>query len=73
LTTENIKTATEVISDFLEIQVTDGSLDAETVIAVSTLWNGDDLSKVKLLRKLEDARSAALKAGVSSSEEVNYD
>lgn len=73
MTTENIKTAVTVITEFLESQVNEESLDAETVTAVSTLWNGDDLSKVKLLRNLEDARKAALKAGMASGEEVEYD
>lgn len=73
MTTENIKTAAKVIFDFLENQVNDESLDAKTVAAVSTLWNSDDLSKVKLLRNLEDARKAALKAGVAYGEGVDHD
>ncbi|KAB2710625.1 hypothetical protein F9K88_11540 [Brucella intermedia] len=72
MTTENIKTAAKVIFDFLENQVNDESLDAKTVAAVNTLWNGDDLSKVKLLRNLEDARKDALKADVSG-EGVDHD
>lgn len=73
MTTENIKTASEVIADFLDAQAKDESLDADTVASVSTLRRGDDLSKVKLLRKLEDARKAALMANVASAKEVADD
>ncbi|MEP1422218.1 MAG: hypothetical protein ABJK59_10660 [Erythrobacter sp.] len=73
MTTENIKTATEVITAFLDMQAKDESLDADTVAAVGILRKNDDLSKVKLLRKLEDARKAALKANVASAEEADDD
>jgi hypothetical protein len=73
LTTENIKTASEVITEFLDTQAKDESLDTDTVAAVGTLWKDDDLSKVKLLRKLEEARKAALKAVVTSAEELGDD
>lgn len=73
MATENIKTATEVISEFLDTQAKDESLGADTVAAVCTLWKDDDLSKVKLLRKLEEARKAALKADAASAEEVIND
>lgn len=69
MTTENIKTASEVITEFLDAQVKDESLDAYTVAAVSTLRKDDDLSKIKLLRKLEEAR----KADVVSAEEAGDD
>ena len=73
MTTENIKTASEVITAFLDAQAKDESLDPDTVAAVSTLRKEDDLSKVKLLRKLEEARKAALKADVASAEETGDD
>lgn len=73
MTTEIIKTASEVITEFLDIQAKDESLDADTVTAVSKLRNDDDLSKVKLLRKLEEARKAALKANVADAEEAGDD
>ncbi len=73
MTTENIKTAFEVITEFLDTQAKDESLDADTVAAVSKLRKDDDLSKVKLLRKLEDARKAALKADVAGAEEAGDD
>lgn len=73
MATENIKTATEVISEFLYTLAKDESLGAYTVAAVCTLWKDDDLSKVKLLRKLEEARKAALKADAASAEEVSND
>lgn len=71
--TENIKTASEVIVEFLDTQAKDESLDVDTVVAVSTLRKDDDLSKVKLLRKLEEARKAALKAHVASTGEAGND
>lgn len=73
MATENIKTATDVIAEFLDNQAKDESLDAGTVAAVSTLRKDDDLSKVKLLRKLEEARKAAFKADVVSAEEAGDD
>jgi hypothetical protein len=73
LTIENIKTASEVITEFLDTQSKDQSLDADTVAAVSKLRRDDDLSKVKLLRKLEEARKAALEAVVAGAEEAGDD
>ena len=73
MATENIKTASEVIAEFLDAQAKDKSLDADTVAAVSRLRKDDDLSKVKLLRKLEEVRKAALKADVASAEEPGDD
>lgn len=73
MTTENIKTATDVIAEFLDNQAKDESLDAGTMAAVSTLRKDDDLSKVKLLRKLEEARKAAFKADLVSAEEDGDD
>jgi len=73
LTTKKIKTASEVITEFLDIQAKDESLDTDTVDAVSKLRKDDDLSKVKLLRKLEEARKAALKADVAGAEEAGDD
>lgn len=73
MTTENIKTASEVITEFLDTQTKDKSLDADTVAAVSKLRKDDDLSKVKLLRKLEEARKDALKAVVAGAEEAGDD
>ncbi|ETD89446.1 hypothetical protein [Rhodobacter capsulatus] len=73
MATENIKTASEVITEFLDTQAKDESLDADTVAAVSKLRKEDDLSKVKLLRKLEEARKAAIKAVVAGAEEAGDD
>jgi hypothetical protein len=73
LTNENIKTASEVITEFLDTQANDESLDKYTVAAVSKLRKDDDLSKVKLLRKLEEARKGALKTVVAGAEEAGDD
>jgi len=73
LTTKNIKTASEVITEFLDTQAKDESLDTDTVDAVSKLRKDDDLSMVKLLRKLEEARKAALEADVAGAEEAGDD
>ncbi|WP_321831863.1 hypothetical protein [Thalassovita sp.] len=73
MTTENIKTATEVITEFLDTQAKDESLDADTVAAVRNLRKDDDLSKVKLLRKLEEVRKAAIKADMAGAEEAGDD
>lgn len=47
MTTKNIKTASEVITEFLVSRAKDETLDADTVAAVSKLRKDDDLSKVK--------------------------
>lgn len=73
MTTKNIKTASEVITEFLVSRAKDETLDADTVAAVSKLRKDDDLSKVKLLRKLEDTRKAALKADAAGAEEASDD
>jgi hypothetical protein len=73
LTTKNIKTAADVIAEFLDIQAEVKSIDAGTVTAVSTLWKNDDLSRVKLLRKLEEARKIAFKADAVNAEEAGSD
>lgn len=73
MTTENIKTASEVITEFLDFQAKDESLDADTVAVVSKLRKDDDLSKVKLLRKLEEARKAALKSDAAGTEVAGDD
>ncbi|RFB06231.1 hypothetical protein [Parvularcula marina] len=73
MATENIKTASEVIADFLDTQAKDESLDADTVASINTLWEEDDLSKVKLLRKLEEARKAAITADLASGGEPGDD
>lgn len=73
MTNENIKTASEVITEFLDTQANDESLDKYTVAAVSKLRKDDDLSKVKLLRKLEEARKDALKTVVAGAEEAGDD
>jgi hypothetical protein len=70
LTTENIKTVSKVITEFIGSQAKDESLDADTVAAVNTLRKDGDLSKVKLLRKLEEARKAALKVDLVSADEA---
>jgi hypothetical protein len=73
LTTKNIKTASEVITEFLDTQAKEATLDTDTVHAVSKLRKDDDLTNVKLLRKLEEARKAALKADVAVAQEVGDD
>jgi hypothetical protein len=73
LATENIKTAAEVIAEFLDAQSKEKALDACTVAAVITLRKDDDLSKIKLLRKLEEARKTALTADAASAEEAGDD
>ena len=73
MATENIKTAPQVITEFLDTQAKDDSLDADTVSAVNTLCKNDDLSKIKLLRRLEEARRAAPKGDAAHSAETSDD
>lgn len=73
MTTKNIKTASEVITEFLDAQAKQESFDTGTVDAVSKLRKDDDLTKVKLLRKLEEARKAAPKADMAGAQEAGDD
>jgi hypothetical protein len=56
----DIKSAQEVISDFVKSLSDDASLDAETVAVITDLYGEDKLSKTNLLRELESRRSATL-------------
>ena len=56
----DIKSAQEVISDFVKSLSDDADLDADTVAVITSLYGEDKLSKTNLLRALEDHRSAAL-------------
>ncbi len=56
----DIKSAQEVISDFVKSLSDDANLDADTVAVITSLYGEDKLSKTNLLRALEGRRSAAL-------------
>ncbi|WP_051068083.1 hypothetical protein [Octadecabacter antarcticus] len=61
---EKIKTATEVVTDFLDDQVKDQDLELGTVQAVGSLRDEGKLTKINLLRQLEALRKAAISARV---------
>jgi hypothetical protein len=61
---KKIKSATEVVTDFLDDQVKDENLDQGTVNAVSGLRKDGKLTKINLVRQLEALRNAAIKAPV---------
>lgn len=73
MASESIKTASQVITEFLDALSKDATLDTDTVVTVSNLRNDGDLSKIKLLRKLEEVRKAELKADGISEGEVGDD
>ncbi|MCT8970791.1 hypothetical protein [Microbaculum marinisediminis] len=73
MATENIKTASQVITEFLDSQAKDESLDMDTVSAVTELRKDNDLSKIKLLRALEEARKDALTAVAADSGQTGHD
>lgn len=60
---EKIRSASEVLDTFISEQAQDESLDHATVAVIASLRGDDKLTRTNLLRKLDDARKAALKAG----------
>lgn len=70
---ETVKTSSQVITEFLDALAKDKALDADTMAAVGALRKDDDLSKIKLLRKLEEARKTTLKADAESTEKAGDD
>ena len=68
MATENIKSAGEVLTDFLEKQASDDELDQTSVLAITQLRGDGKLTRTNLLRKLDETRKAAMKAGSASEE-----
>lgn len=68
MTTENIKSANDVIADFLDAQAEKTEMDKGTITAVRDLKSQGNLTKTKLLRQLEEVREAAIKASQSTTE-----
>lgn len=68
MATENIKSAGEVLTDFLEKQAGDDELDQTSVLAIKQLRGDGKLTRTNLLRKLDEARKAAMKAGSATKE-----
>lgn len=63
MTTGKIKSASEVLTDFLREQAKDEGLDSATVSAISDLQGEGKLTKTNLLRRLEDVRKSKVKKG----------
>lgn len=61
MTIEKIQSAREVLNAFMVEQAQDESLDLATVAVITGLRNDDRLTRTNLLRKLDEARKAALK------------
>ncbi len=62
MTTENIRSADKVISDFLEEQAKDEDMDQTSVSTITKLRGEGKLTRTNLLRQLEEARKAVLKS-----------
>lgn len=60
---EKIQSASEVLDTFMGEQAHDESLDQSTVAVIVSLRGDDKLTRTNLLRKLDEARKAALKNG----------
>ena len=67
----DIKSAQEVISDFVKSLSDNAALDGETVAVITSLYSEDRLSKTNLLRALEGCRAAALTPDVQPAPEGN--
>ncbi|MBM2293999.1 hypothetical protein JQX09_18580 [Sulfitobacter pseudonitzschiae] len=60
---EKIQCASEVLDTFMGEQAQDDSLDQVTIAVIAGLRGDDKLTRTNLLRKLDEARKAALKDG----------
>ncbi len=60
---KKIQSANEVLDTFMGEQPQDESLDQATVAVIAGLRGEDKLTRTNLLRKLDDARKAAIKDG----------
>lgn len=61
MTTENIRSASKVLSDFLDEQAKDQELDQASISAIAKLRSEGKLTKTNLLRQLEEAQKTVLK------------
>lgn len=68
MTTEDIRSAAKVISDFLDEQAKDEDLDQVSVSLIAKLRGEGKLTRTNLLRQLEEARKAALKGDTTQEE-----
>ena len=57
-----IKSGPEIVSEFLETLEQNESLDAQTVASIKKLQQTGNLTRVRLLQALEQARSGTQKA-----------
>jgi len=65
---EDIKSASQVVADFIEEQAQKPERDTATISAVSTLRSDGKLTKTNLMRQLEAARKAGSSAGPASGD-----
>lgn len=63
MTIGRIQSASNVLDTFMGEQAQDESLDEATVAVIASLRGDDKLTRTNLLRKLDEARKAALKDG----------
>ncbi len=68
MTTENIKSASTVLTDFMDEQAKDEELNAASMSAIMSLRKEGKLSKTNLLRQLEEARKAKLKDDMAAGD-----
>lgn len=71
MASDEIKTGATVIADFLKSLQEIDNIDAATVKAIQDLSETEKLTKVRLLRSLEEARSSALSIIKNSAESPN--
>ena len=60
---EKVQSASEVLATFMGEQAQDESLDQATIAVIAGLRGDDKLTRTNLLRKLDEARKAALEDG----------
>ena len=68
MATGNIKSASTVLTDFLDEQAQDEELDAASVSVIASLRKGGKLTKTNLLRQLEEARRVKLKGDTAGGD-----
>ena len=73
MASEEIKTGSQVVTEFLESLQEDPDIDGETLVALGELFKAQKLTKTRLLRILEEQRAKAIAresapAGTEASE-----
>ena len=71
MTTKEIKSGPQIVTDFLESLKGNNAIDAKTLKTVGDLYASGKLSKPRLLRSLEDERKQSLSSSESAPKKAD--